>query len=78
MMKGNELSLNREKRAEIISSIKDFFQRERDDEVGDLGAGLILDFFIAEIAPEFYNQGVGDAYKYADEHLEDVLSLQKL
>ncbi len=70
-------TLSAEKRSEMTGMIKGYFLSERDQELGDLAAGLILDFFMQKLAPEFYNQGVYDAYRYTVRLVEDVLSLQK-
>jgi len=42
-----------------------------------LGSGLLLDFIIEKLAPEFYNQGVYDSHKYMTESAEDQLSILK-
>lgn len=60
----------------MIDLIKSYFQKERDEELGDLSAMMILDFFIKELAPEFYNQGVADSYTYLNDKIEDLFSLQ--
>ena len=39
--------------------------------------GLILDFILKKIAPEFYNQGVYDFHKYMKDATEDLLAIQK-
>lgn len=67
----------KEQREEMISSIKNYFEEEREEELGDLAAGMLLNFIIEELAPEFYNRGVYDAYKYMSDRVEDVLSIQK-
>lgn len=77
MKNKNTLKLSKEKREQMKNEIKVYFSKERDEDLGDLGAGLILDFIIEEIAPEFYNQGVFDAYQYMNDRMEDVLGLQK-
>lgn len=69
--------LSKEKQEQMISLIKDYFKEERDEELGDLAAMLILDFFIEKLAPEFYNQGVYDSYKYFSEKVEDLLEIKK-
>ena len=75
-MKNKErITLSKEKKDEMISGIKNFFLNERDEELGDLAAILILKFITEELAPEFYNQGVYDAYKYINERNEDVLTI---
>ena len=76
-IKGTKIKISKEKRNELISKIKEYFYEERDEDLGDLAASLILDFIIEEIAPEFYNQGVYDSYTYMTDRIEDVLSLQK-
>ena len=72
-----EIKITREKRKEMINSIKIYFDKERDEELGDLGASIILDFIIKDIAPEFYNQGIFDAYSFMSEKTEDMLGIQK-
>jgi uncharacterized protein (DUF2164 family) len=69
--------LSKEKREEMIGKIKDFFLKDRDEEIGDLAAGIYLDFVIEKLSDEFYNQGVLDSYKYLDDHLPDLLEIQK-
>ena len=73
-----KIELTKEKRADMISAIKTYFLKEREEEIGDLASGLILDFIIERLAPEFYNQGVYDSYKYMGNSIEDILSIQKL
>lgn len=72
-----KIELSKEKQEKMISLIKDYFRKERDEELGDLAAMLILDFFIEKLASEFYNQGVYDSYKYFSEKVEDLLEIQK-
>ncbi|HCX63368.1 MAG TPA: DUF2164 domain-containing protein [Clostridiales bacterium] len=76
-MKNNKIKLTNEKREYMISAIKNYFSKERDEDLGDLASGMILDFFIDELATEFYNQGVYDSYVYMNDRCEDLLSIQK-
>lgn len=73
----NRIKLSKEKRDYMISAIKQYFANERDEDLGDLAAGLILDFFLEKVAPEIYNQGVFDSYKFMGEKIEDLLGIQK-
>jgi uncharacterized protein (DUF2164 family) len=75
-MNKDKIKLTREKREDMINAIKTYFLNERNEELGDLGSGFILDFIIEKLAPEFYNQGVNDSYKYVGDRLEDMLSIQ--
>ncbi|WP_278287335.1 DUF2164 domain-containing protein [Caloranaerobacter ferrireducens] len=72
----NRIKLSQDRRKEMIGLIKKYFINERDEELGDLAASLILDFFIEELAPEFYNQGVYDSYQYMSGQIEDLLGIQ--
>ena len=51
----------KERRADILYKLKAYFREERDEDLGDLAADLLLDFIGREIGPIFYNQGVKDA-----------------
>ncbi|MCG7845266.1 MAG: DUF2164 domain-containing protein [Methanomassiliicoccales archaeon] len=61
----------------MISEIKTYFKKERDEDIGHLASGMILDFIIDKLASEFYNQGVMDSHKYLSERIDDVQSLLK-
>jgi len=74
---GNKIELPKEKRREIIGRIRTFFLVNRDEDLGDLAAEIILDFFLDDIAPEIYNQGLQDSYDYLSDKLIDLLGLKK-
>ncbi|OOM72958.1 DUF2164 domain-containing protein [Clostridium sp. BL-8] len=77
MKNKDKITLTKEQRADMISSIKEYFYNERGEELGDLASGNILDFFIDKLSLEFYNQGVYDSYKYMNRSIDDLLSIQK-
>ncbi|GAA0122600.1 MAG: DUF2164 domain-containing protein [Clostridium argentinense] len=72
----SKIKLSKEKREEMISKIKNYFLEEREEELGDLACGMILDFIIEELSNEFYNQGVYDSYKFMNDRIEDLLEIQ--
>jgi uncharacterized protein (DUF2164 family) len=74
----DKIVLSKEQRTDMISAIKRYFKQERGEEIGDLASGLILDFVIEELAPEFYNLGVHDSYRFMESRIEDLMSIQKL
>lgn len=61
---------------EMISHIRDYFSKERDEELGDLASELILDFFVNELGPYIYNQGIEDSYAYIQDKADDLFGLQ--
>jgi len=77
MRNENTIKVTKEQRDEMVSAIKHYFLKEREEEIGDLRAGLMLDFILEELAPEFYNQGVSDSYTYMKDTIEDLLSIRK-
>jgi len=72
-----QFQFSKEKRDEMIGQIRKWFLEERDEDLGDLAAALVLDFFTEELAPYFYNQGVYDSYKFVSRMADDLLGLQK-
>lgn len=77
MKDNSKIILTKEKREEMVASIKEYFLSEREEKLGDLASNMILNFIIEELATEFYNQGVFDSYKYMNDRVEDLLSIQK-
>jgi uncharacterized protein (DUF2164 family) len=53
--------LSKSARADAIASIRQYFERNMPEAIGDLPAGLLLDFFLEEIGPVIYNQAVTQA-----------------
>ena len=72
-----DFQLSKDERNEMILEIKTYFFNEREEELGDLAAGLILDFIIEKLGPKFYNIGVNDSYRYMSERIDDLLGIQK-
>jgi uncharacterized protein (DUF2164 family) len=54
------------------ASIKKFMAEHFDEELGDLKAGLLLEFCLKEIGPSVYNQGIADAQAYFTGRVQDL------
>jgi uncharacterized protein (DUF2164 family) len=65
-----ELTAEQKKRA--LASIRTFAAQELDQDLGDLKAGLILDFILKEIAPSVYNGAIADAQAYFRDRIGDL------
>lgn len=72
-----EIELKKEVKEVLVESIKRYFWNERDEEITQLGAELLLDFIVNEIGPYLYNRGIEDSYTYMNERIEDLLGLEK-
>lgn len=62
-----KFEITNETKNDMVNAIKKHFSQERNEDLGELAAVLILDFFMDELAPKFYNQGVEDAHAYNSE-----------
>jgi uncharacterized protein (DUF2164 family) len=55
-----------------LASVKRYFLEEMEQEIGDLKAELLLDFFVREIGPTVYNQAIADARAFFEERSADL------
>jgi uncharacterized protein (DUF2164 family) len=65
------LELNKQQRAAAISSLQRYFE-ENLDPIGDLPAGLLLNFILEEIGPAIYNQAIADAQTRLTQRVADL------
>ena len=72
-----EIELKKEIRELLVGNLKRYFWNERDEELSNLGAELLLDFIVNDIGPYIYNQAIEDSYAYMNERIEDLLGLEK-
>lgn len=56
-----KMELQKQVRGEAVASMKRYFDENMPEPLGDLPAGLLLDFFLEEIGPAIYNQAIADA-----------------
>jgi len=66
------IKLSPESSARFIASIKRYFAESMDDEIGDLKASLLLEFFVREIGPTIYNTAVVDAQTRLQDAVMDL------
>ncbi|MCM3124066.1 DUF2164 domain-containing protein [Mesobacillus sp. AQ2] len=64
-------------RNQMTAEIKQYFLEERGEELGDLAAMLILEFFANKLAPHFYNKGIQDGHDFISQRLDDIFELNK-
>ncbi len=66
------IRLTAERRATLRGAIKRYFSDEFDEAMSDFRAEGLLDFFVRELGPPVYNQGVRDACGYLQAKLTDI------
>ncbi len=55
------IRLSEERRERLLASLRRHFADNFDEPLSDFRAAGLLDFFVGELGPQVYNQGVHDA-----------------
>lgn len=71
-----KIKLSEENKREMKFKIVKYFSEERGEELGELASQILLDFFLEELAPHAYNQGIEDAQAHMSGAIEDLFALQ--
>jgi uncharacterized protein (DUF2164 family) len=66
------IELSKQHRADAIASIQRYFKENLSESIGDLPAGLLLNFLLEEIGPAIYNKAMADAQAYLQLQLSDL------
>ncbi len=53
--------LPKQTRADAVASLQRYFVENLPEPLGELPAGLLLDFFLEEVGPVIYNRAIHDA-----------------
>jgi uncharacterized protein (DUF2164 family) len=67
-----KISLSDDAAKQSIASIRRYFSDELDQDIGDLKAALVLEFFIKEIAPSVHNGAISEAQTYLRDRVADL------
>ncbi len=66
------IELSKEEIKEVLPSLRRYFREELEEEISEMRAKFLLDYFLKEIAPLAYNKGVRDAEMYFRGKIEDL------
>ena len=66
------IELNKATRGEAIASIQRYFEQNLPEPIGELAAGLLLNFFVEEIGPAIYNHAIADAQARMQQRVTDL------
>jgi len=66
------IKLSEERRRDLIAAIRGWYDEQLEEDIGDLKARLILDFFLKSLGPQVYNQAVKDAAAFVQDKLIDL------
>ena len=59
-------------RKQAVASIRRYFKEELEQDIGDLKAGLVLDYVLRELGPTVYNRAIADARAFFEERAADL------
>lgn len=75
------IKLPKEQKAEIVDRVQGYFEDERSESIGQLGAEQLIDFMISELGPYIYNKAIEDARAFITEKMaqidDDLYALEK-
>lgn len=66
------IELPKQTRTEAIASLRHYFEENLPEPIGELAAGLLLDYFLEEIGPVLYNQAISDAQQRLVQRVSDL------
>jgi uncharacterized protein (DUF2164 family) len=68
----NPIEISKQARADAVASIKRYFEENMAEPIGDLPAGLLLNFFIEEIGTVIFNHAIRDAQGRMQQRVSDL------
>jgi len=66
------IEISKQARAAAITSLQRYFDENLDEPIGELPAGLLLNFFLEEVGPIVYNQAIADAQARMQQRVSDL------
>ena len=66
------IELTKPERTAAVASIQRYFEENLPEPIGDLPAGLLLNFFLEEIGPAVYNRAIRDAQARMQQRAADL------
>ena len=76
-----ETGFSKEEKQLIVDKLRNYFEQELNQELGQFDADFLLDFITKEIGPYFYNRGLYDAQAVmqgrVDAIIESIYEIEK-
>ena len=66
------IALDDERRERLVARLQAFFAEEFEEKLSAFRAEQTLDFLLAMLGPQIYNQAVHDARKFMQQRLDDL------
>jgi uncharacterized protein (DUF2164 family) len=68
----NAIEISKQARIDAIKSIQRYFEENMTEPIGELSAGLLLNFIVEEIGPVIYNGAIRDAQGKMQQRVTDL------
>jgi len=66
------IEISKPARTDAIRSIQRYFEENMTEPIGEMPAGLLLNFFMEEIGPAIYNSAIRDAQAQMQQRVADL------
>ena len=66
------IDISKQARADAIASIQRYFEENMPEPIGELPAGLLLNFFLEEVGSVIYNRAIADAQARMQQRVVDL------
>ena len=66
------IELSKHTRAAVIASLQRYFEENMQEPIGNLPAGLLLDYFLEEVGPVIYNRAIIEAQERIQQRAADL------
>jgi len=66
------IEISKPERTAAIASLRRYFEENMTEPIGELPAGLLLNFFIEELGPTIYNRAIADAQARMQQRVSDL------
>ena len=76
-MKQAVIALTPETKKLLLSNLQNYYSAEREEELSEFQAGLLLEFILSEIGVYIYNQAIADAQKLMQQKTDELFTLEK-
>jgi uncharacterized protein (DUF2164 family) len=66
------IEIPKQTRSDAIASLQRYFEENLSEPLGDLPAGMLLDFFLEEVGAVIYNKAIADAQSRLQQRVLDL------
>jgi uncharacterized protein (DUF2164 family) len=66
------IEISKQARTDAVASIQRYFEENMPEPLGELAAGLLLNFFLEEVGPVIYNRAIADAQARMGQRVSDL------